>query len=55
MLKVKRIGLSILAAALFDEQGVEHGEVRDLPDFGIMILSFSDPDGIQLELTAPLE
>ena len=43
------------AAALFDEHGVEHGEVRDLPPFGIIILSFSDPDGIQLELTTPLE
>jgi glyoxylase I family protein len=43
------------AAALFDQHGVEHGEVRDLPPFGITILSFSDPDGIQLELTAPLE
>ena len=43
------------AAALFDEHGVEHGEVRDLPAFGITILSFNDPDGIQVELTAPLE
>ncbi len=43
------------AVALFDAQGVEHGEVRDLIEFGITILSFSDPDGIQLELTAPLE
>ena len=43
------------AAALFDENGVEHGEVRDLPPFGITILSFNDPDGIQCELTAPLE
>ena len=43
------------AAALFEERGVEHGEVRDLPPFGITILSFSDPDGIQVELTAPLE
>src|SRR5215472_14010873 len=43
------------AAALFDEHGVEHGEVKDLPAFGITILSYSDPDGIQLELTAPLE
>ena len=43
------------AAALFEEHGIEHGEVRDLPPFGITILSFSDPDGIQLELTAPLE
>jgi len=43
------------AAALFEEHGIEHGEVRDLPAFGITILSFSDPDGIQLELTAALE
>jgi glyoxylase I family protein len=43
------------AAALFDEHGIEQGEVRDLPPFGITILSFSDPDVIQLELTAPLE
>jgi catechol 2,3-dioxygenase-like lactoylglutathione lyase family enzyme len=43
------------AAALFEERGVEHGEVRDLPDFGITMLSFNDPDGIQLELTTPLE
>lgn len=42
------------AAALFEQHGIEHGEVRDLPPFGITILSFSDPDGIQLELTAPL-
>ena len=42
------------AAALFEEHGVEHGEIRDLPPFGITILSFSDPDGNQLELTAPL-
>jgi glyoxylase I family protein len=43
------------AEALFDEHGVEHGEVRDLPPFGITILSFNDPDGIQCELTAPME
>jgi glyoxylase I family protein len=43
------------AASLFNEHGVEHGEVRDLPDFGITILPFYDPDGIQLELTTPLE
>jgi catechol 2,3-dioxygenase-like lactoylglutathione lyase family enzyme len=43
------------AEALFEERGVQHGEVRDLPPFGITILSFNDPDGIQCELTAPLE
>jgi hypothetical protein len=26
---------------------------RDKPSFGIDVLSFEDPDGIQLELTAP--
>ncbi len=43
------------AIAILDSHGVEHGEITDLPGFGITILSFNDPDGIQLELTAPLE
>src|SRR5512144_2295542 len=34
------------AVRRLDGRGVEHGEVRDLPAFGIAILSFSDPDGI---------
>ena len=42
------------AAALFDEQGVTHGVITRLPSFGIDVLSFQDPDGIQLELTAPI-
>lgn len=37
-----------------DEAGIPHGEVHDLAGFGIAILSFSDPDGVHLELTAPL-
>jgi glyoxylase I family protein len=41
------------AAALFDEHGVIHGVITPLPSFGIDVLSFEDPDGIQLELTAP--
>jgi len=41
------------AAALFDEHGVTHGVITPLPSFGIDVLSFQDPDGIQLELTAP--
>ena len=41
------------AAALLDEHGVTHGEITGLPSFGIEVLSFEDPDGIQLELTAP--
>ncbi|MFE7796266.1 VOC family protein [Nocardia sp. NPDC057440] len=41
-------------AARLDAAGIEHGEVTALDAFGIAILSFSDPDGIHLELTAPL-
>jgi glyoxylase I family protein len=37
-----------------EEYGVEHGEIIDLTGFGIAILSFSDPDGVHLELTAAL-
>ncbi|WP_067683657.1 VOC family protein [Nocardia miyunensis] len=40
------------AAARLDDAGVEHGEVIDMPQFSISILSFDDPDGIHLELTA---
>jgi glyoxylase I family protein len=41
------------ALRLFDERGVSHGEITALPSFGIDVLSFADPDGVQLELTAP--
>ena len=40
--------------ARLDAAGVEHGEVTELADFGIAILSVQDPDDINLELTAPL-
>jgi catechol 2,3-dioxygenase-like lactoylglutathione lyase family enzyme len=42
------------AASRLAEASVEHGDIKRLPSFGIAILSFSDPDGIHLELTAPL-
>ena len=42
------------AVLLFDERGVEHGAITRLPSFGIDVLPFADPDGIQLELTAPV-
>ena len=42
------------AVARLDAAGVEHGEVMQLTDFGIAILSVQDPDDINLELTAPL-
>ena len=44
----------VTAAAGLTERGIEHGEVTDLTDAGLAILSFSDPDGVHLELTAPL-
>jgi catechol 2,3-dioxygenase-like lactoylglutathione lyase family enzyme len=42
------------AAAQLDNAGIEHGEVTDLTDANIAILSFQDPDDINVELTAPL-
>lgn len=42
------------AKALFEEQGVAHGDVRELPSFGIAVLPFRDPDNVQLEISAPL-
>jgi catechol 2,3-dioxygenase-like lactoylglutathione lyase family enzyme len=41
------------AVALLDEHGVTHGEITTLASFGIDVLPFEDPDGVQLELTAP--
>ena len=41
------------ASRLLDDHGVTHGEITRLASFGIDVLSFQDPDGIQLELTAP--
>jgi glyoxylase I family protein len=42
------------AVQAFDERGVEHSDITDLPPFGIAVLPFKDPDGVALELTAPL-
>lgn len=62
----ERVGLDHLSFAVDAKQdlftaaerlaaaGIEHGAVTDMADFGIAILSFEDPDGIHLELTAPL-
>lgn len=42
------------AAAYLDEQGIVRGEIKDLGSgFGIYVMAVRDPDGIQLELTAP--
>ena len=42
------------AAQAFQERGVEHSTITDLPPFGIAVLPFKDPDGLALELTASL-
>ncbi len=44
----------VAAAEQLESRGIEHGDVTDLTDAGIAILSFSDPDGVHCELTAPL-
>lgn len=44
----------VTASQELDDAGIAHGEVIDLADTGIAILSFSDPDGVHLELSAPL-
>lgn len=42
------------AAELFDRDGVEHGEIKDLGEgFAIYVMAVRDPDNIQVELTAP--
>jgi glyoxylase I family protein len=41
------------ALRLFDERGIPRGQITTLPAFGIDVLPFEDPDGVQLELTAP--
>ncbi len=42
------------ATRLLDERGVDHGPIRDLAPLGLSFLAFFDPDGIALELTAPI-
>jgi glyoxylase I family protein len=42
------------AVRAFEERGVEHGGITEMPPFGIAVLPFKDPDGVALELTAPL-
>jgi glyoxylase I family protein len=39
---------------LCDDRGITHGEIVDLgADFKLYVMMLEDPDGIQIELTAP--
>ncbi|WP_314103948.1 VOC family protein [uncultured Frigoribacterium sp.] len=40
------------AAQRLAAAGIEHGEVTDLPAFGLVVLSLQDPDDVNLELAA---
>ena len=42
------------AVEFLEERGVPHGPIRELVPFGLSFLAFFDPDGIALELTAPM-
>lgn len=43
------------AAKALAAAGIKHGDVTELTDAGIAILSFQDPDNINVELAAPLQ
>lgn len=44
----------VQAQAALDEAGISHGDIIDLTSAGMAILSFQDPDDINVELAAPL-
>ena len=44
----------VRAAEAMAGAGIEHGDIIDMTDAGVAILSFQDPDAINIELTAPL-
>ncbi len=42
------------AEDILQERGIPHGEIEDMgQSFAIYVLALRDPDGIQIELTAP--
>jgi glyoxylase I family protein len=53
-LSLQLSSLDELRAAVdrLDAAGIEHGELRDLGDLGMAIVSVQDPDDINLELSA---
>ena len=42
------------AVSALEDAGIQHGEIKHLDGAGIAILSFQDPDDVNIELTAPL-
>jgi catechol 2,3-dioxygenase-like lactoylglutathione lyase family enzyme len=42
------------AVGVFDERGIGHGPIREVPAMGLAFLAAFDPDGIAVELTAQL-
>ena len=42
------------ASKVLAQHGITHGDINDLTPLGISVMTFRDPDNIQLELTAPL-
>jgi len=52
-LRVESIAELHAASERLTAAGIEHGQVTDLPPFGLVILSVQDPDGINLEFAAP--
>ncbi|MDO9380965.1 MAG: VOC family protein [Nocardioidaceae bacterium] len=42
----------VTIAGQLSDAGVDHGEIIDMPDSGMSILSFQDPDDINLEFIA---
>jgi glyoxylase I family protein len=42
------------ALKVYDERGIEHGPIREVPAMGLAFLAAFDPDGIAVELTAQI-
>src|SRR3954454_18231123 len=42
------------ALKVYDERGIEHGPIREVPAMGSAFLAAFDPDGIAVELTAQI-
>jgi glyoxylase I family protein len=43
------------ALQMLDERGIEHGPIEEVPAFKVCYFPLFDPDGLALELVAPLD